>query len=135
MSTPTPAAPAGRYGPVPTAGARRRTWTLVALAAAAVLAVAVWVVVGLWQDRVLWKDLGYDVVDDGLTRVSFQVTKAPDATATCRVRALSESFTEVGYRTVTVGPSDVRSQRVTADVPTTSRAVTGSLVDCAPAEG
>ena len=126
MSTP----PAGRYGPAPTAAAR--TWrraglVVLILAAAAVLA---WVGVGTLRDPVQWRDVGYHV--DGATAidVTFDVTKSTAATATCRVRALSQSYAEVGVMDVPVGPGTTSTQRVTVTVPTSETAVTGTVQSC-----
>jgi hypothetical protein len=49
---------------------------------------------------------------------------------TCTVAALSESYAEVGVRTVEVGPADSATRRVTVTVQTTELAVTGIVETC-----
>jgi len=121
--------PAGRYGPE---RSRSRTWTFVGIGALVALVVAAvwWVGGGALEDPVQWKDVGFHVSDASSTDVTFDVTKAKDATASCRVRALSQSYAEVGVKTVDVGPSDADTQRVTVTIPTAELAVSGTVQDC-----
>ena len=126
MSTP----PAGRYGPAPTA--RTTTWRrlgLVVLVLAA-LAVLSWVGIATLRDPVQWRDVGYHVNGATSIDVTFDVTKSTSATATCRVRALSQSYAEVGVTDVPVGPGTTSTQRVTVTVPTSETAVTGTVQTC-----
>jgi len=130
VSTP----PAGRYGPAPTARtALARRLGLVALVLVAV-AVFVWLGFGALRDPVQWRDVGFHV--DGATSidVTFDVTKDPDATATCHVEALSQSYAQVGVTDVEVGPGGARTQRVTVTIPTAETAVTGTVRGCRLAE-
>ncbi len=122
--------PAGRYGPEPTARtrlARRLGLVVLVLAAVAVLA---WVGIGTLRDPVQWRDVGYHV--DGATSidVTFDVTKAPDTTATCHVEALSASYAQVGVADVEVGPGTTQTQRVSVTIPTAETAVTGTVRSC-----
>jgi len=122
-TAPAPQPPAGRYGPEPTArtGARRWIgWAAVGVLAAAVL---VWVAIGVTDEQVTWKDVGYHVDGTTSTDVTFEVTKPKGDTVSCRVQALSQSFAEVGVRTVEIGPADTATQRVTVTVPTAELAV------------
>ncbi len=122
--------PPGRYGPASTAStARRRRFGLAAIAVVG-LGVALWIAVNVASQPVSWKDVGFHVQSPQAIEVTFEVTKATDATATCRVRALSESYSEVGVRTVTVGPGDTSTQRITATVQTTELAVSGTVDRC-----
>jgi Domain of unknown function (DUF4307) len=121
--------PAGRYGPVRPRSSARRNLGWGALAAL-VVAVVAWVGGAALQDPVQWKSVGFDVTNASSTEVTFDVTKAHDATATCRVRALSQSFGEVGVRTVEVGPADTDTVRVTVTVPTAELAVSGQVQGC-----
>ena len=113
-------------------GGPRRPWivALAASTAAAVLAVLAWFAHGVLTDPVQWQDVGYHVHDDRSISITFDVTKAPTATVTCRVHALSKSFGEGGVADVRVGPSKGRTQRLTVSVPTSERAVTGVVDRC-----
>lgn len=134
MTTPagTPAAtpPAGRYGSAPSARtvlARRLGLGALVLAALALLA---WVGLHLLRDPIQWNDVGYHVNGSTSIDVTFDVTKSPSAHATCRVQALSQAFAEVGVADVPVGPGTTSTQRLTVTVPTSERAVTGTVATC-----
>ena len=122
--------PVGRYGPEPTQGAH--PWHRLALAALvlAVVAVATWVGIGVLRDPVQWRDVGYHVDDATSIQITFDVTKDVAASATCRVQALSTSYAQVGVHDAVVGPGATRTQRVTVQVATSERAVTGTVVRC-----
>ena len=62
--------------------------------------------------------------------VTFDVTKAPASTVRCTVVALSSGFTEVGVKTVMIGPAAKSSQRYTASLSTQELAVTGEVSTC-----
>jgi hypothetical protein len=124
------AVPAGRYDrPV---GPLRRRLTIAAVAAAGALALALgaWYAWDTFTDPVQWEDVGFHVNDNRSVDVTFNVTKAASATVTCRVRALSQSFGEVGVSEVEVGAADTRTQRVTVHVVTSELAVTGTVDRC-----
>lgn len=122
--------PAGRYGPEPTARTRRLSRVAIAVLVIAVLAVVAWLGAGTLRDPVQWRDVGYHVDGDASIQVAFDVTKDVAATATCRVEAMSRSYAQVGVLDVTVGPGTTRTQRVTVEVPTSERAVTGTATHC-----
>lgn len=133
--TTTPAdalrAPAGRYGAEPTRRSRRRTIAFLAVVVLAGLALVVWLGLRSAATPVRWNDVGYAL--DGATsvQVTFEVIKDPDATAVCRVQALSQSHAEVGVQSVTVGPAGTQVQRVTTTIPTAEQAVTAAVHSCA----
>ncbi|MBO3086501.1 DUF4307 domain-containing protein [Cellulomonas fengjieae] len=122
--------PAGRYGPEPTARSARRG--RIALLAAAVLgiAVALWVALSMASRPVSFKDVGFALDGEQAIDVTFEVTKPKESTVACRVTALSESYSEVGVRTVEIGPADQATRRVTVTVPTTGLPVTGTVESC-----
>ena len=122
--------PPGRYGPSPTAAThRRRRLGLIAVAAVG-LAIAVWIALNVAGQPVSWKDVGFHVQGPEAIDVTFEVTKPRQDTVVCKVRALSEAYSEVGVRMVTVGPADEGTQRVTATVQTTELAVSGTVDRC-----
>ncbi|WP_029291855.1 DUF4307 domain-containing protein [Cellulomonas sp. HZM] len=121
--------PVGRYGPeeAPRPWRRVVAWGALALL---VLVVIAWVGGSELRDPVQWKDVGFKVTSASSTDATFDVTKDEDKSATCRVRALSQSFAEVGVRDVLVGPSSSRTQRVTVTIPTAELAVSASVQTC-----
>jgi hypothetical protein len=122
--------PAGRYGPEPTARSARRGRLGLVLAGVLGVALVVWVGLNLAGQPVSWKDVGFHVEGPRAIEVTFEVTKPKESTVTCTVSALSESYAQVGVRTVEVGPADSATRRVTATVQTTELAVTGTVEPC-----
>ena len=122
--------PAGRYGSDSTSGGRP-AWFAPAVVLAVLAAVVIaWLGVSTLRDPVQWQDVGFSITGPESIDVTFQVTKDPGATARCQVRALSRSFAEVGVRSVDVGPSADRAQRVTVRIATSELAVTGTVGRC-----
>ncbi|MGG5171960.1 DUF4307 domain-containing protein [Pseudarthrobacter sp. J1738] len=83
------------------------------------------------------KDISYTANDPTQTEVEFQVTKDPQATAQCAIKALDSSFAVVGWKVVELGPNgtDVGSDggRTTitrVGVRTESPAVSGVVDQC-----
>ncbi|MDT7571997.1 MAG: hypothetical protein QOE05_2171 [Actinomycetota bacterium] len=71
----------------------------------------------------------YDVRSDSLVRITFTVvTRGKDGE--CKVRARDRTGVETGAQLVRVTPSGQRSQQVTVDLPTRTRAANGELVGC-----
>jgi len=127
---PPTAPPPGRYGG-PRRQLDRRAWA--ALAVVAAVLVAAWVGWAAARDDVQWKDVGFHVDGTTAVDVTFEVTKPREATVTCTVQALAESYAQVGVRTVEVGPADAATQRLQVRVATTQQAVTGVVQSCSHA--
>jgi hypothetical protein len=126
-----------RYGRRPGPGPRARA-ALVAgglVLVAAAVAWAAWVALTVTDQAVTWQDVAFDVTGDTVTVVTFDVRFAgdlpDDAEAVCTVRALNQVMAEVGLRDVTVGPASRETVRTTVQVPTSERAVTGLVKECA----
>jgi hypothetical protein len=133
-AAPAPGAPpADRYGRPPSPARRRAARVGLGVLAAAGVGVVVWLGLGAASTPVRWDEVGYRV--DGATAVelTFDVTKDEDATAVCRVQALSARHAEVGVQSVTIGPAGTRTQRVTTTIPTAEEAVTAVVHSCDPA--
>jgi hypothetical protein len=134
-----------RYGRRPRGGPGRSRRARVLLAAAGGLVAALalgwgaWVSYHVTDKPVTWQDVGFDVVADDVTRVTFDVRFANDVPAggeaVCTLRALSRSMAEVGLTDVRVGPASRRDLRVSAEIPTSERAVTGMVKECAVVGG
>ena len=122
---------AERYGRRPARHPRRGLVITGAIGLSLGLAWAGWVGLAQAQHALSWQNIGYTVLGDGQTRVTFEVTMPPGSTAVCTVRALNTSFAEVGLLDVTVGPSRQDTVRTTVVVPTGELAVTGVVKDCA----
>lgn len=74
--------------------------------------------------------LGYQVASDHSVDVEFRVdNRQSDRAATCTVRARSYSGDEVGRLDVPVAAGN-RTQKLSATVKTSSRAITGEVVEC-----
>lgn len=125
-----------RYGRRPDRGRRARTLLVAAGVLLAGLAAGwgAWVAHIVTDRPVTWEDIGFEVTGDAATRVTFDVHLAgdlpPDARAICTVRALNHTMAEVGLRDVTVGPASRRTLRTTVEIPTSERAVTGTVKEC-----
>lgn len=122
---------AARYGRGPSAATRRRRLVAAVVAAALLLAAAVALqAASLREPSVEVENLGFTVEDASSTTVRFSLLTAPGTTATCTLVALNESFTQVGFRQVTVGPVTAERTSHKAVVTTTELATTGSVESC-----
>ncbi len=74
--------------------------------------------------------LGYQVVDDTMVEITFEVHKPLNDTVRCAVVARDRSNTTVGARDVTVGPADRDPVRVTERFVTSARAATVDVTAC-----
>ncbi|MCZ9881355.1 DUF4307 domain-containing protein [Arthrobacter sp. B2a2-09] len=64
-----------------------------------------WLTISSSQSSVTFKDIGYSATDATQTVVDFQVTKNPDATAKCAIKAMDSGFAVVGWKVVQIGPN------------------------------
>ncbi|MDX2341129.1 DUF4307 domain-containing protein [Micrococcus sp. NPDC078436] len=130
---------ANRYGTDQSRPGRRRAW--IALGVVAFLsAVALAIVIGLNVSvgRIESKEIGYEIVDDSLARVTFQVSVPEDVTAECDIVVMDAQAAPVGFRTVRPAslPADERTRpsdstwSYTVDVRTVGRGVTGVVDTC-----
>lgn len=108
------------------------------LIVAAVLSLSwiLWAVIG-GNSGVSQKIVSYNVVDDTFTTVDLTVSKDPDATAACEIKAMDSSYAVVGWKVITVGPNnkDVGSENgrttlVRGELRTDALAVTGVVESC-----
>ena len=82
-------------------------------------------------DRVQFGTIAYKVTDDTTTQIRFQVDKDLTETVQCQLVARDADHTNVGSRTVTVGPAERQTVVTTSAVTTVRRAKTGEVVGCA----
>lgn len=121
-----------RYGRRPPSPRSRRT-AVVAVVALAVagLAWVVWAGAGLAsRQQVSHQVVGFSAPTDSEVQLTFQVTKDPEATARCDVRALAEDFTTVGWLTVDVGPAEGEVVRRQVLLRTQQLAVSAEVMGC-----
>jgi hypothetical protein len=120
---------ADRYGR-PSSWGRRAV--LVGALVVVVVGALVWFAWAAWSGRAsaTGTDVGFVVVDNGSVRVTYDVTKPKDRTATCTIEALDSGFSVVGTVRVQVRRSTHDVVRQTSTVRTTNRATTGRVVSC-----
>ncbi|GAA4421964.1 hypothetical protein GCM10023169_15660 [Georgenia halophila] len=123
-----PAIMAARYG-------RTRTGRrgIVVAAVVAVLLVGGGIGVqasNLGRPSVMTDSLGFTVQDATRTTVRFSVRTDPGTTVRCSVVALNETFTQVGFREVEIGPVAQQRTAHEVDVTTTELATTGGVEEC-----
>jgi len=121
---------ANRYG-APKPGWSRRTKTI-AGGAAVLLACGAAALMAMPSPRgeVSFKDVGFSIADATHASVDFQVTKDPEDSASCAVQVLSESYAVVGWKQITIGPSEQATTGHRLDIRTDSLGVTGGVNAC-----
>jgi hypothetical protein len=123
-----PDLPPGRYDPP-----RRRNRVLAGLVGGVLGVAALWAGYGLYarhnEGRLDAQLTAYDVRSESVVRITFEVVTGGQR-GECKVRARDRSGGEAGARLVQVTPTGERTQSVTVDLPTQSRAVNGELVGC-----
>ncbi|MEJ5915117.1 DUF4307 domain-containing protein [Pseudokineococcus sp. 1T1Z-3] len=126
-----------RYGRRPPSPRRRRAAVAGAAAAgAALVAWVVWAGLGLASAQtVSYQEIGFATPTATEVVLTFQVTKDPEDTVRCDVRALAEDFSTVGWRTVDLGPSQETTLRQAVTIPTQSESVSAEVMGCEVLEG
>ena len=81
------------------------------------------------------RDVSFDVVDDRLTTMRFELTKPTDMTVDCTVIAQETNHGVVGRTVVTVGPTQTPSTVHEVQIKTTTLAVIGTVRTCAERTG
>ena len=121
-----------RYGRTRASSRSKRVFA-VAVAGVFALVLGAWVVwAALDGDsaKIEFRDVAHEIVDDSLVKVTWQVTAEPGSDVSCAVKAMNESFTDVGWKVLDLGPTDERTRTLTVDVRTTELAVTGLIYRC-----
>lgn len=127
---------ANRYGTPKRSVSKKTQKILLAVAAVVSLAWLLWVVIG-GNTGISHKILSYHVVDSTMTTVDLAVTKDPEATARCALKAMNSSYAVVGWHVIEIGPNatnaegeNTRTTTVRGPLRTDSLAVTGVVEDC-----
>jgi len=119
-----------RYG---TSNRPRWFWPLIAA-----IGITIGIVFAAWvgfQDKPVTARLwAYDVVGDHLVTVSLDVVRPDPLDVRCTVYAQAADHSVVGEKTVDVPASQQEQTRISIDIETERRAVTGVLRTCVTAE-
>ena len=119
-----------RYG---TSNRPRWFWPLIAAIGITIgIVFAAWV--GFQDKPVTARVWAYDVVDDHLVTVSLDVVRPDPLDVQCTVYAQAADHSVVGEKTVDVPASQQEQTRISIDIETERRAVTGVLRTCVAAE-
>jgi hypothetical protein len=131
-----------RYGRRSSPGRHRLLLGAGALVLAAALAFIGWVTI-YRRPSLSWDDIGYRVLSDARTEVTFDVafsgsgpksgsgsSSTHPPTAVCTVHALNELRTEVGLQDVPVQARPGGRVRATVTLKTSERATTGLVKSC-----
>jgi hypothetical protein len=116
-----------RYG---RGGNRRPFWIIVIAIAVVVLGAFSWMTVAGQMNSVDADDLGFDLVDEHVVEVRFQITGVQGKDVVCIVEALDEEFGIVGWKVVEIPAGDSHSQALSATIPTVAEATTGLVNNC-----
>jgi len=111
-----------------------RTWAWVAAGLALLTAGTVWYALQFADEPVRWQDVGFSVESPTEATATYDVYLYDDTDAECTVRALNQSFAEVGVATQRVSLADGEQQRVTTRIVTTEVATTATVQGCVPVE-
>jgi len=123
---------AERYGQTP--GAKRVNKSIGIISAVVFSAIlGLW----LWWGGVLetpaqlnTRELGYVVLSEKDIAVKFEVTTPPGTTVGCAVQALNSTFGIVGWKIITIPPSESWTRTFQESLRTSEPAVTGLLYEC-----
>lgn len=119
-----------RYG---SSSRPRWFWPLIAAIGIGIgIALAAWV--GFQDKPVTARLWGYEVVDDHKVTVSLDVVRPDPLDVQCTVYAQAADHSIVGEKTVDVPASEQENKRISIDIETERRAVTGVLRTCVSAE-
>lgn len=116
-----------RYGSKPPMG--RTLKRALAFGGIAMLAGFVAVITAVTYNPVSHQDFSF-VVEDWSTEIEFEVSKPPERTVICELQALSEQFAIVGFKSIEIGPTEVRTTRYRVALNTIQRATTGLVSEC-----
>ena len=118
---------AARYARPPRRG---RRLLVTALGAAAGLAAFASVGAAVLEQDVRWRDVSFEVVDDELVRVRFEVYAEEGDRLRCQVRAADARYGDVGQVEVDLGPLPARGESRTVEVRTVAPASSASVRTC-----
>lgn len=123
---------ASRYGQTPGNSARQK-----AIGVSAGITFAVVLGSWLWWGGVLetpaqlqTRDIAHVIESDTSVQVTYEVTAEPGTRVACAVQALNASYGIVGWKLVSLPPSDTWTRTFSETLRTSEPAVTGLLYEC-----
>lgn len=75
-------------------------------------------------------DISFRVISPWQTEVEFEIEMPAGSVAACGIEALNNSFTQVGYVELELGPFEATTSRHTVSLNTYQEAVTGLVDEC-----
>lgn len=118
-----------RYGRVKTAN-NRLLYVVAVIVGVVGFAILLWVGLGLSKAQTHSRIISFNVVDPTLTTITFEVTKPTDRSAECVVAALNTGFSQVGVKTVQIGPADTDTVPLFVEISTSEVATTAIIDQC-----
>lgn len=108
----------------------RRWWVIGGIGVTAMTAVVVWL--GLWGagEQVQWYNAGFQVRDDTVVDVRFDLTREAGREVTCRMEALDDRKLLIGSTDVVIEAGQETRSRHVAPVRTLAVATTGYVDYC-----
>ena len=121
-----------RYGRTRASSRSKRVFAFAVAGVFALVLVAwvVWAALDGDSANIEFRDVAHEIIDDSSVSVTWQVTAEPGSEVTCAVKAMNESFTDVGWKVVQLPVSDERTRVFTEQLRTTELAVTGLIYRC-----
>ena len=107
-----------------------RWWVFGTVAIVLAVAGISWVSLHDAGNRITATTVAYDVINDSSVRISFDVTRPPQLSVTCTLRAIDGHFGVVGSADVAIPPGGEGTTHHVATIRTAARAVTGVVQDC-----
>jgi hypothetical protein len=123
---------ATRYGHTPAQKARQK-----AIGVGAAVTFAIVLVAWLWWGGVLEtpaqlqvRDIAHVIESETSVQVTYEVTAQPGTEVSCAVQALNASYGIVGWKIVSLEPSNTWTRTFSETLRTSEPAVTGLLYEC-----
>ncbi|WP_411734422.1 DUF4307 domain-containing protein [Paeniglutamicibacter sp.] len=121
-----------RYGS-PKRGLTKRTRTTLIIGSLGVGMLAALYLATASHSSVEFKDNSFEVLSPTMATATVDISKDAGATVQCEVRAMSESYAIVGWKTLVVGPTEgkgLTTTRYEVELRTESLATTAGIEEC-----
>ena len=121
-----------RYGS-PKRGLAKRTRATLIIGSLAVGMLAALYLATATHSNVQFKDHSFEVLSPTMATATVDISKDASETVQCEVRALSESYAIVGWKTLTLGPTEGKGMTTTryeVRLRTESLATTAGVEEC-----